>query len=241
MKCVNCGHEFESKGDLSFCPACGAKHENTTSAQYYCAWEDQKTGVFDGFVKTWKDSVFSPAEFFKKVPPSGAIGSAMLYGVIVATLSLWIGIAWNAGLSKIPWMMPGGQPEMFEKLFSGSFVWIRFVFAPLGALIGLCIAAGIYHLFLLIVGGAKNGIEASFKAICYAQGPSLFNIIPFCGQIVGLIWIIVLNIIGLREIHKTSTGKAAFSVLFPLILCVGIAIVLVVLAAAFIAKGLWHP
>jgi hypothetical protein len=40
-----------------------------------------------------------------------------------------------------------------------------------------------------------------------------------CGQFVGLVWGLVLNIIGLSVLHRISLGRAALAVFLPLVLC----------------------
>jgi hypothetical protein len=73
-----------------------------------------------------------------------------------------------------------------------------------------------------MVRGAKAGFEATFRVVGYSTAPFVVMIIPFCGMPVTWLWVITLAIIGLREAHETSGGKAAVAVLFPFILCCGI-------------------
>ena len=94
-------------------------------------------------------------------------------------------------------------------------------------LIGTFIGAGILHVCLLITGGEKNGFEATFRVVAYSSGATaLFQVLPFCGGIIGGIWALVAQIIGAREMHETTTGKAVVAVLLPLICCCGCAIIL---------------
>ena len=45
--------------------------------------------------------------------------------------------------------------------------------------------------------------------------------IPVCGGIVAAVWALVVNCIGLARAHETTTGKAVFAILLPLIVCCG--------------------
>jgi hypothetical protein len=47
----------------------------------------------------------------------------------------------------------------------------------------------------------------------------LFCLVPVCGGLVTLIYLIVLATIGLARAHQTTTGKAVMAVLAPIILC----------------------
>jgi hypothetical protein len=93
--------------------------------------------------------------------------------------------------------------------------------APIYIPIGLLIGAAFQHLFLFLVGGAKRGFLATFRVQCYAGASLIFAVVPACGSIVGVIWSLVLAVIGLSAAHQISTGKAAAAVLLPLLLCCG--------------------
>jgi len=220
MKCNNCGGEYEYKEGLKFCPLCGGKIEEE---EYYCAWEDRsRIGFFEGLFESWKDTIVDGKNFFKKLQPTGYIGSALLYALIILIIGslsqlLW-NIGWNAMFGSLPFRNIAAQ-EAFAKYFTAGFAIIWIIMLPVILVVYLFIHAGITHLLLLIIGGANKGIEATLKTICYAQSPMIFQIVPFCGGLVASVWAIVLEIIGLREVHKTTTGKAAFAILFPIIFC----------------------
>jgi hypothetical protein len=113
------------------------------------------------------------------------------------------------------------------------------IVSPFLIIFGLFLWSGFLHLLLMLVRGAKNGFEATFRVVSYANGANLFLAIPFCGGMIALIWTMVISIIGLKEAHGTSGGKASFAVLFPLILCCGLAmlVVLMIIGAAAASIG----
>jgi DNA-directed RNA polymerase subunit RPC12/RpoP len=112
----------------------------------------------------------------------------------------------------------------------------------LGATIGLMIGAGIVHVCLMIVGGAKQGYETSLRVLGFAQGSTAWmNVIP-CGALVAFVWVLAQEIIGLARAHETTTGKAAMAVVLPMVVCMGcmaaiIAIFVVGIAGASGAFG----
>jgi hypothetical protein len=91
------------------------------------------------------------------------------------------------------------------------------VILPFAVTVGLFIWSGILHLILIIFGWNKENYESSFRLVAYSDGPSFFKIIPIVGDIVSVVWQVVLVIIGIREVHKTTTGKAVLVVLLPLL------------------------
>jgi hypothetical protein len=68
----------------------------------------------------------------------------------------------------------------------------------------------------MLFGAARHGYGATVRALCYAQGPNLFGIIP-CVGFLAWIYSIVLDIFGMSSLQETSTGKAAGIVLLPIL------------------------
>jgi hypothetical protein len=117
----------------------------------------------------------------------------------------------------------------------GSFL-IGIILAPIGAAIGLFIGAGILHLLVMLIVGSRNsGFEGTFRVGAYSSVTSLVSWIPIIGLIASL-YGIYLAIVGIREVHNTTTGKAALVVFIPAIV-VGILIVILVFAGALIYFG----
>ena len=85
----------------------------------------------------------------------------------------------------------------------------------------------------MIVGGNRKGFEATFRAISYSYSAQLFNIVPFIGNFIGGIYLLILTIIGVREGHNISTGKAVLAVLLPLIVVAGLGILMAILIPIF--------
>ena len=125
-------------------------------------------------------------------------------------------------------MLPGMQASAGHEVFRGIGMAILAFLFPFLIIIGLFTASGILHVFLLMVNGAKKGYEATFRVVAYSYSAYIFLVLPFCGQLISAVWIVVLYIIGLREAHEISGGKAAFAVFLPAIICCG----LIMIAAA---------
>src|SRR5215208_1150058 len=119
-----------------------------------------------------------------------------------------------------------GEPDIELRPFVVSIV-----VAPIGGAIGLVILAGILHLLVrLIVGVGNAGFGTTFRVASYATVVNLVGWIPIIGSLVALVYGIYLSTLGIREMHETTTGKAALIVLVP----VGV-IVLIALVGLFVA------
>jgi hypothetical protein len=104
------------------------------------------------------------------------------------------------------------------------------ILVPLTIIFSLFLGSIVTHVCLMIVGGNKKGFQTTFRAIAYAFSGNLFAIIPFIGSTIGGIYFLILTIIGLRESHTISTGRAALAVFLPLIVGVGLVVLAMTLA-----------
>jgi hypothetical protein len=86
----------------------------------------------------------------------------------------------------------------------------------------LFIGSAIVHLCLMIMGGARQSFETTFRVISFTHGSvGVLQLIPFCGGFIAGIWAIVSNCIGLARAHETETWRAVFAVFLPVIVCCG--------------------
>lgn len=188
--------------------------------------------VINALATTWKQSVFQPADFFRRMPREFDFGWVLGYYLIVGVVAGGISLFWR--------MLLG--PSLFERLApasmraAGGNPIVDFLLSPLFLLLGLFIATAVVHVCLLVLRGAKHGFGTSLRVFCYSAGPQLFCIVPFVGAAVGGIWSLVVTVIGLREAHETSTGKAVTSILLPLFFFMTL-VILMVIAGTLVGLG----
>jgi hypothetical protein len=100
--------------------------------------------------------------------------------------------------------------------------------ALVGAFASLFVSGSLTHLFVLAFGGRK-GYGNTIKAFAYGYTPVfLFGWLPFVGMLFS-IWALVLYIIGIRQLHQISTGRAIGAVLLGGVTLVIIAVLIGVL------------
>lgn len=180
------------------------------------------------FFETWKQSTFSPTEFFRDFP-AGGLGSALLYYLIVGVIASAFDAIWGmlAGLAQSSIVAAlGGQMDAAEALFGIWSPIIGFFFSPFFLVLQLFFLAVVFHVTLIIVGGANRDFKTTARVLCFAYSPRLFAILPFLGGLIGGIWIMVTTIIGLKEAHRTDTWRAVIAVFLPIVLLVGAVIFL---------------
>jgi hypothetical protein len=94
------------------------------------------------------------------------------------------------------------------------------IISPLFVIVVMFLTSAILHLLLLIVRGGKNGFEGTFRVVSYSQATQIWGVIPFLGGLIGGLWIIIVQIIGLREIHGTSYLRVPIALILLLALAI---------------------
>ena len=188
------------------------------------------------FISTARAVALDPANFFRGIrrrgdfinPLAFALICAVINGVLTGIIGFLIGLTGD-----------GGAGAAFGSLVSGV------IGVPIATVIGLFIGAAIFHLLvMLIIRPNHEGYEATFRVGAYAsvtQLVSWISIIPILGILVSLVvglYSIFLGVVGIREMHSTTTGKAALVVLIPVAVGVFVALVLVAIIGAILFSAL---
>jgi hypothetical protein len=181
-----------------------------------------------------KGFLFDPVATFQKVR-SADLGDALKYYLVIVVI--------NAILSAIVGLvMVSAIWAMFAPIFEGLGIPVSLaagvgvvVFAIVMIFVQLLmvfISAAWLHIFVYLLGGRKGYLQ-TLKSISYGSTPSmLFGWIPFIGFI-GAIWSFILSILGVRELHEMTTGRAAIAVLLAVVVLA--IIIILILAFFFIA------
>lgn len=187
-------------------------------------------GVVEAFLKTTSQLITEPATFFGKVSPTSPFQGSLFYGVLIGIVSVLFSAFWQLAVQV---MGLGAAPEAFSQLVGLGAVLGMLVLSPVIVIVGIFLGAGILHLLLLMFGWNEHPFGATVKAVSFSGVSGLANAIPVCGGIIGTVWGIILLVVGLRELHGTSTGQAVVVVLAPVVLV----LLCVCLTAGTVAMG----
>jgi len=199
-------------------------------------WDERQTkGFFNAFVETLMMVLGKPTVAFTVMKREGGLGEPLLYLIVGSSFGIIVYILMTLLLpSAIPL---GDRHGMGHLVGAGIGSVLMIILAPVLAAIGAFVASAIFHVCLMIVGGAGHSFETTFRVVCFTGGsidPLL--IIPFCGGLIVGIWKIVLYCIGLSRAHETDIGRAVLAVFLPLIVCCG---GVLLIAFMFGALGAW--
>jgi hypothetical protein len=242
--CPHCGNAI-TEGQ-AFCQQCGSRlvAEGATEFPHgersKTPWEDRAAnGYFNGLFRTAKDVMLSPSVFFRKMAVTGGLTDPLLFAMIIGMVGLMFLSLWDIALhdSLQSFMTPEMRDAAGRGMSNGISSAFGMVIMPFLFIIWLFIVSGMLHLFLMMVRGAKAGFEATFRVICYSVSPFLFMVIPYCGMLIMMVWILTITVIGLRDAHETTGGKATLAVFFPVLLCCGSMLLMAVLFMGAIASS----
>ena len=197
-------------------------------------WDERQTkGLFNAFIETLQMVLGKPVVAFTAMKREGGLGEPLLYAVIGGTFGGVFAVTYNFALRSFGSF--GDRHGAMEHLFGGIGWIFLLILTPLFVAIGMFVVSAILHVCLMIVKGAKQSFETTFRVVCFAEGSvSPLLVIPFCGGVITGIWKIVLYCIGLARAHETETVRAVIAVLLPLIVCCGGCLLLI-----FLVLGTW--
>jgi len=200
-------------------------------------WDQRASkGIFNAFIETLQMVLTRPSEAFTLMQREGGLGEPLLYAVIGGSIGGIVSFLFSLGFQSIG--LFGARHNALAAMTGMGIGAVAFViFLPVLIAMGLFIGAAIVHVCLMIVGGAKQTFETTFRVVAFTHGSTgPLQMIPVCGGLIAGIWALVLNCIGLARAHETETGRAVLAVLLPLIVCCGGGLLIAIM---FGALGAW--
>lgn len=210
------------------------------------AWERRdEIGVVRGFFGTVREVLLTPTLFFRTPAlEDDAVGGfehgmvAFGVGQIAILLQALAMVLIGGGALVISTEVPA-----LAALFGGygcmlvALVPTMMVHVPVTTLASVGMAAVAIHGTLWALGAAKAPFYAgTVRATSYSFATHVLFVVPVVGPIVALVWTLVIETIGVREVHRTGTATAAVAVLGYRLLFV-LAIVLLYVVLGMLALG----
>lgn len=188
------------------------------------------TDPVQSFVATVRGLITRPVNFFAGIERRGDFVNPLIFALVCVVISGVI-----AGFLGILGALAGLGNGDVGGAFADLLGYI--IISPVVFAIVLLVCAGILHLLtILIIKPISTGFEATFRVACYSAVGQLASWIPILGSLVAFVTFVVLSIIGIREVHGTTTGKAALVVLIPSAIVFLLALILLILGAVLIFR-----
>lgn len=239
LECPRCGVKIPEEGITSIepiiCTTCGYTLPPTM--------KERGKGLIRNYFKDLWQILANPQSFFRHLPHQGGmskplgfalvthwIGSAMSFlwqllfgGSFLAIVQSWFG----ADLSQIDY--PGHIVELsqMKHRFFEWFTGVGPVIAdPFFTLASILLSSFLIFIAARIFVPAHSRISVTYETAvrisCYGLTPAILSALPILGGIVSSVYILVVTVIGTKEVYKISTGRALVIALFPKLIIPGI-------------------
>lgn len=187
-------------------------------------WDARREkGLFPAFIETLQMVLSRPTEAFTVMRRDGGLGDPLLYALIGGTFGAVFDFAYRYVFRSLLFFPTRHSP--LEQFTSGFGALAGLILAPLAVVIIVLITSAVFHVCLMLVGGAQQTFETTFRVVCFTIGSvNPLLVIPICGKVIVFVWSIALYCIGLARAHETDTGRAVLAVFLPLLVCCGGAI-----------------
>lgn len=197
-------------------------------------WEHRgEAGFFSAVFETIRAVLLEPKVAFAAMKQTGGLGAPLFFFVLIGTVGGVAGIFYSAVFNSVESGASPEQQAVAAMLTSTVTIGLTIMILPLFLAALAFLSAGLVHVSLIMVGGARRPFEATFRVACYAGGATaVLQLLPICGAIFASVWNFVCMVAGLSEVHGIGRGRAAVAVLLPSIICCGL---LLAGAAALVA------
>ena len=209
-------------------------------------WDIKQSG--ERFTQTARMIILSPNDAFARMKRTGDSLHCLMY----ATLGSIVGGAATAFYQFLFYMCivliaatraegeNAGERIGFAILALFIQLGLQLVGIVIGSFlngfVGTFIAAGIFHVLLMITGGARYGYGTTLRVVCYAVGVAgVVNLVPCLGGLLSIVVTAVSMITGMTRSHETDGWRAALAYFLPMIVCCVLVALLLIWTGAFAA------
>ena len=219
--CTRCGDFgcaaclFSSVTGREVCATCAAKGLGEP-----IPWERRaEVGNVRAFWQTAKLAMGEPTRFFRTPTTQDSVIGAVVHGVLSVTVGLFLSYVVAGALVLLGGgalaaigdrtMAPvGAVLGVYGCAILGLSPVLALMAGPANALFGQVIAAACAHGVLAIAKKTRGSFEDTLRVCSYANAPYLFSFVPVMGSFTWF-WVVGLEVIGLREVHRCGTDWAA--------------------------------
>jgi len=222
--CTRCGTYgcpgciFSSVARKEICRACA-----TQGLGEAVPWERRKLlGRWRAFWATTRLASREPTRFFRTPATEEGIMGPVLYGIAAYTFGQFVYAVILVSAMVVVGLAAAiatKEPEVGAMIAGYSVCWAVLVVpltllqAPIYGLMGILLGGGLSHVTLSLGKKTAATFEDTLRAVSFANAPYFYYFIPCVGPLVAWVWMLVIETIAIREVHRVGTGRAMFAVL----------------------------
>ena len=197
-------------------------------------WEDPGLSALAGLVRTLREVLFRPGEFFENLGREGWT-EPLTFGLIVSSVGLLATCFWQLLVLAPAGGDPGGAAMLSASRGIGPGLLMAMMAAsPVLALANLGVGGLCWWGSVALVGAGRDFTPA-WRIFCYAQAGMALALIPFFGTLVAGIWVLALLYCGVKQVYGISAGGSLGALAVFLLLQVALVLTLLLGLAAALA------
>ncbi|MGZ3696662.1 MAG: YIP1 family protein [Bdellovibrionota bacterium] len=241
IDCPRCG--TSANENASECASCGQKFVVKPAGPVEGGGE-----LLRNYFRDLSQILTQPTRFFRRMPTSGGVGGPLAFALVTHWIGSAFGYLWRllVGGALAGWLSgffriagdvadvddPGRGSQLLE--MRNRIVQWLWGAGPVIADPFLTLASILFTSFLVFVGAkllvhaGRDGspreitFESALRIVCFGMSPAILAALPLFGSVVSSICVLVVTVIGAREVYRISTGRAVIVGLFPKVLFIGI-------------------
>lgn len=203
-------------------------------------WETEggDTTPLKALATTFSNSFSKHDRFFSAAAHSRPLIPALIYGLLTGSIGTLATVLWEylPAFSISSMLLRSASLADYAQT---SLSPATLIATPLILLCQIFFMTLYSHVMLVLTHSRNVPPRATFKIICYVQGASLFQLIPFAGVFLSFCAGLYLLVTGIHAGHSISRTRAFLVLVLPLALCIIllITITLLVLAGMVISQS----
>jgi hypothetical protein len=193
----------------------------------------KELGVVRAFVQTVRDGLSHPTRFFARLPAVSQPWAPLLFAVACTLVFYFPGLFINYTLispailqqlqqTEENQQVPAYLSPIFDQLAlqmsdQSATRWMRLILYLLQFIVMEVLFASWIQQIFVYLAGSRQGFEATLQVRCYSLVGMSFLLIPVVGWIIGQVYWIAINALGLRQVHRISGWMSALAAISPLL------------------------
>jgi hypothetical protein len=186
-------------------------------------WERRKEiGTIRAFFATTKLVNRTPTRFFRTPATESGPVWPVIYGISIYTfgqlvylIELFLFIAIVGIVIGLVMKEPAvaGIAAGYSVCWGMLAIPLTLAQAPIYGVLAIVVGGGLSHLTLKLFKAANAPFEDTLRAVAYSDAPYFYYFIPIFGPLISWVWMIIVEVIALRETHRIGTDRAVVAVL----------------------------
>jgi hypothetical protein len=225
------GPWIESSGEIASEPGTPEEAEVarvqviTGLIEYVPPWESGKNNLPKRFFKTVKEELAFPAVFFGQMRVQRPWRALVFGWILCTTAILFFGLYFW-------WKLQFDQEALIKSLRAGmrgedgltneyilqsvrDTLSLLLILSPVLGFLNVVLSACLHHVGVMLIAKEHRGFGATLRATAYGFSPMLLSGIPMIGYLLGWFWTVILQIVAIANIHRTTSWRAVGAVLLP--------------------------